>query len=151
MVRLASVTDATYEPYTNGASPNPTYPQEIQSATGTQSVVVSGKNLFDINNLLIAGTSQAQINNYSPRVVDGVLQNGGVRGYDGGAMVCVKIKDMQNITISFTPKFTDTNSFCELVWLNSTGIVSSSTLFQSITLSNNTKVTYTATNINNYE
>lgn len=36
----------TYEKYTNGASPNPDYPQEIQSATGTQKVVVSGKNLL---------------------------------------------------------------------------------------------------------
>lgn len=44
MLRLSNVTDDTYEPYTNGASPNPNYPQEIQSATGTQKVVVSGKN-----------------------------------------------------------------------------------------------------------
>lgn len=31
--------DKTYEPYTNGASPNPSYPQDIE--------VVRGKNLFD--------------------------------------------------------------------------------------------------------
>lgn len=31
MIRLASVTDSTYEPYTNGASPNPDYPQAIKS------------------------------------------------------------------------------------------------------------------------
>ena len=30
MIRLASITDSTYEPYTNGASPNPSYPQEIE-------------------------------------------------------------------------------------------------------------------------
>lgn len=30
MIRLASITDDTYEPYTNGASPNPSYPQEIE-------------------------------------------------------------------------------------------------------------------------
>lgn len=41
----------TYEPYTGGtASPNPDYPQEIQSATGTQKVVVSGKNLLPFTN-----------------------------------------------------------------------------------------------------
>lgn len=31
MIRLATITDATYEPFTNGASPNPDYPQEIKS------------------------------------------------------------------------------------------------------------------------
>ena len=31
MIRLASITDSTYEPYTNGASPNPQYPQELES------------------------------------------------------------------------------------------------------------------------
>lgn len=30
MIRLASIADDTYEPYTNGASPNPSYPQEIE-------------------------------------------------------------------------------------------------------------------------
>ena len=30
MIRLASITDDTWEPYTNGASPNPGYPQEIE-------------------------------------------------------------------------------------------------------------------------
>ena len=39
-----------YEPYTGGqASPSPDYPQEIQSATGTQKVVVSGKNKIDLS------------------------------------------------------------------------------------------------------
>ena len=31
MIRLASVTDGTYEPYTNGASPNTDYPQDMSS------------------------------------------------------------------------------------------------------------------------
>ena len=30
MIRLASITDSTYEPYTNGATPRPDYPQEIE-------------------------------------------------------------------------------------------------------------------------
>ena len=32
MIRLSSVTDTTYEPYTNGASPNPGFPQKIVNA-----------------------------------------------------------------------------------------------------------------------
>lgn len=41
----------TFEPYTNGASPNPTYPQPIQVVTGTQEVVVRGGNSFNDSNL----------------------------------------------------------------------------------------------------
>ena len=48
MIRLSSITDDTYEQYTGGTpSPSPDYPQEIQSATGTQNVVISGKNLWN--------------------------------------------------------------------------------------------------------
>ena len=41
-------TKNTFEPYTNGASPNPTYPQDINVVTGTQEVVVQNKNLAHI-------------------------------------------------------------------------------------------------------
>lgn len=37
----------SYETYTNGPSPNPDYPQEIEVATGSVSVKSTGKNLFD--------------------------------------------------------------------------------------------------------
>ena len=36
-----------YEPYTNGASPNPDYPQDIQVVSGNNTIKVEGKNLFD--------------------------------------------------------------------------------------------------------
>lgn len=32
MIRLSSVTDATYEPFTNGPAPNPSYPMEIKKS-----------------------------------------------------------------------------------------------------------------------
>ena len=34
MLRLASITDSTYEPYTNGPTPNPDYKQDIVNITG---------------------------------------------------------------------------------------------------------------------
>lgn len=41
-------TATSYEPYVGGtASPNPDYPQDVQTVTGTQNVWVHGKNLFD--------------------------------------------------------------------------------------------------------
>lgn len=46
MIRLASITDSTYEPYTGGKpSPNPEYPQELKSV-GDVTVTICGKNLF---------------------------------------------------------------------------------------------------------
>lgn len=36
----------TYEPYTNGASPNPDYPQEIKVVEGRQTIADKGKNLL---------------------------------------------------------------------------------------------------------
>ena len=40
--------ETAYEPYTGGVpSPNPDYPQTVNVVTGTQTVTVTGKNLFD--------------------------------------------------------------------------------------------------------
>ena len=39
-------TATSYEPYTNGASPNPDYPQDIHVVSGDNSINVCGKNLF---------------------------------------------------------------------------------------------------------
>ena len=41
-------TATSYEPYTNGASPNPDYPQEIHTVTGDNEVDIVGKNLFNL-------------------------------------------------------------------------------------------------------
>ena len=46
MIRLSSVSDDTYEPYTNGASPNPDYPQKIETVSGDNIIKIEGKNLF---------------------------------------------------------------------------------------------------------
>lgn len=51
MVRDASVTDDTYEPYTYGPSPNPNYPQELKSVGDSGSFevgVYGGKNFVEI-------------------------------------------------------------------------------------------------------
>lgn len=79
MIRLASVTDATYEPYVGGvASPNPDYPQDIKSVEVSEIKGV-GKNLlkniattktvngvtFTVNNdgsVTIKGTATATAN-----------------------------------------------------------------------------------------
>ena len=40
----------SWEPYTNGASPNPDYPQDIHVVSGDNSIDVCGKNLFNVEN-----------------------------------------------------------------------------------------------------
>ena len=42
---MVSKTNTDYEIYTYGASPNPSYPQDIHTISGNNSVVVEGKNL----------------------------------------------------------------------------------------------------------
>ncbi len=49
---MISVDGGTYEPYTNGASPNPDYPQNVKSVTGENNVIIRTDNLFDKNNLI---------------------------------------------------------------------------------------------------
>ena len=42
----ASDTETTFEKYTNGASPNPDYPQDVNVVTGDNTITISNKNLF---------------------------------------------------------------------------------------------------------
>lgn len=54
MIRLSSIADDTYEPYTGAtASPNPDYPQDVEVVTGENTVKVVNKNLFDEENATI--------------------------------------------------------------------------------------------------
>lgn len=53
-VQLEEGSTATpYEPYTNGASPNPDYPQEVKVVTGENVVSVQGKNLFTTDKIAL--------------------------------------------------------------------------------------------------
>lgn len=48
MLRLSTISDDTYEPYTGGQpSPSPSYPQPINVVSGDNEVVVTGKNICD--------------------------------------------------------------------------------------------------------
>ena len=48
-IQLESGSSATsYEPYTNGASPNPDYPQEVHVVSGDNTIKVEGKNLLGL-------------------------------------------------------------------------------------------------------
>ncbi len=46
---ISTTYQENYEPFTNGASPNPDYPQEIKTITDSLKVTSCGRNLFDMN------------------------------------------------------------------------------------------------------
>ena len=59
MIRLASVADGTYEPYTGGIpSPNPSYPQEIKK-TVVSEIKTHGKNFYNPNTHVKSSTTIA--------------------------------------------------------------------------------------------
>ena len=64
MLNIGS-TAQPYEPYTNGASPNPDYPQEITNVTGDVEVKVQNKNRIKIDN-----------STYSNNGIQAVIQDG---------------------------------------------------------------------------
>ncbi len=51
MIRLATITDDTYEPYTNGVAPNPDYPQDVKSVEEDNEMWINNRNLFDYSNI----------------------------------------------------------------------------------------------------
>ena len=119
---VATTSGATYEPYTNGASPNPDYPQPIQVATGRQEIEVCGKNLFDGTKVSTTHTSNWGIsfenniltiqhkNTYTtgtPEINVGVLPSG-TYVFSGtlGGSVGLYINDTYNKMLSSGTTFT---------------------------------------------
>ncbi len=52
---------SNYEPFTNGASPNPDYPQKIKTITDNLKITSCGKNLFDIDKFKEKITGQGMV------------------------------------------------------------------------------------------
>ena len=69
-----SSADYNFEPYTNGASPNPDYPQPIHNVSGDNTIEICGKNLFGRltkgyignNGEIISGNTNDKITPYIP-------------------------------------------------------------------------------------
>lgn len=94
-----SATATAYEPYVGGQpSPNPDYPQSIQTVTGAQTVEVVGKNLFDKNH---PNNSPCYVNN------SGILTSGGGTNLS----VYIPCEPSTTYTVSKSNKGTN-NRFC---------------------------------------
>ena len=108
MLRLQSITDATYEPYTNGVSPNPDYPQEIHCVKGNNVVKISSKNLFD-ESVKTGNVATSKNNIISDS--NGVLEIQGVSNFYSGIFKTYKLKAKTQYTISLQCDFVGENSF----------------------------------------
>lgn len=99
-VQIESGSSATsYEPYTNGASPNPDYPQDIQVVSGDNTIKVEGKNLLDIT-----ATSQTKNNVVFTVNSDGtVLANGKANGTSNLSLGTLNLKANTTYFISGSP------------------------------------------------
>lgn len=78
MIRFASITDVTYEPYTDGkASPSPQYPQVVENCENTE-VSVYGKNFAKENNILGTETNIAEFDSlYSGKITVAIKTKSG--------------------------------------------------------------------------
>ena len=125
MIRLSSITDGSYEPYTNGASPNPDYPQGVKVVKGENVVSVSGKNLF--NNVVFKDSN--------------IINANGEETYNSLGCIWEKIKVKPNTT--YTLSYTSTDySFSQRI-----SEYDSNNTFIQRNLTNSTPYTFT-TNAN---
>lgn len=69
-------TKTLYEPYTNGPSPNPDYPQPIQVVSGDNEINVCGRNLLDNENPTLVSSTATWI----PTETGGKFTNSGTWG-----------------------------------------------------------------------
>lgn len=73
---LTNTSQTDYEPFTNGASPNPDYPQEIEVVTGNNTIKVEGKNLFDKDNANVLNgyiNASGRLNLYNYETADKII------------------------------------------------------------------------------
>ena len=142
MLRKASITDATYEPFVGGeVSPNPSFPQSITSVADDKSLVVKsvGKNLlentattqtingitFTVNsngsvtaNGTATAVAQMSLGKVTIENTDVILSDGGVRGSSAFSFVHGYKNGVATYTVASTSngecKFT--NNYDELLY-----------------------------------
>lgn len=138
MIRLASITDDTYEPYTGGIpSPNPDYPQALESVGdgGSVTATVRGKNLFCLNDKMVPSTKDEvgyEINGNTVRVYTTVAATrAGIRMYDKIRLqkgVAYRFSAMVNGIVSGTPglgiRDADTYVYIKRDAVSSAGVLS---------------------------
>jgi len=82
---MISEAGGAYEPYVGGqASPNPSYPQEIENVSGEVELKVENKNLFNVNNTLSPSNKGFSFSSYGQNI----NINGAYNGSSSNAVAC---------------------------------------------------------------
>ena len=126
MLRLSSVVDDTYEPYTNGPSPNPDYPQEIHNVSGDNTIEICGKNLLNYNDLTTQATNVGIAINSNDEVYD-TSPTGDNRGWGYNASNWKMTLPSGTYTLSLYFSTQTTSNSCGCIIYNSSneGIIGS--------------------------
>lgn len=109
-----------YEPYTNGASPNPDYPQDVDVVTGDNNIVVCGKNLIDVSTTIVGKTWNNGINSARAVVYMKCIPN---------TQYTLSVKDISNVdVVNYFEKVNDTDNTTigGLIELNTTRTITTS-------------------------
>ena len=123
--QLESGSSATsYEPYTNGASPNPDYPQDIEVVSGNNKVVVCGKNLIKSLRRKFIGNIEWYYQNSAISntmtisfTLDTSISDGRLYIKSSASGTAIAIASPLNVTanVKYTKTFTLTNEQVELM------------------------------------
>ena len=115
-----------YEPYFSGLKN--AYFEGVKS---------TGKNLFDINNPLLATSHINYFSQYSPKIENGIIYNGGVYGKSRGVEICVPVKKNTDYVFSFNAEIDEAvnERYAQLIGFSNLGqdnVYSSSKTISSI-------------------
>ena len=104
MIRL-STSSSDYEPYTNGASPNPDYPQPVNVVSGDNTITICGDNLLNIQ-ALVKGRIDSGVLGYAYATSNLTLNDNSfsfttTEGYRGVATDYMLVEELTDYVLSY--------------------------------------------------
>ena len=111
-----------WEEYTNGASPNPSYPQNIQYVTGLQAIDITGKNIEDFNNIIYK-----EYNSTISRTTNQITVVGSTQSYASCQFEQINLQLKPNTTYTFSAKIKSTTNTSGSLTFVSSGLTDNNT------------------------
>lgn len=136
-LRVVKTQNDTFEPYTAGASPNPSYPQNIEVVTGEQNIKIQNKNLLDFDAFLNSASATFTKNNgqYSITNVGSLVTIRYQLNLLPNTQYTLSCKEQTNTTTSLRIQVYEENTYKYRV-------VSSGTSEKSVTFTTNSSSNY---------
>lgn len=111
-------TATTYEPYTEGASPNPSYPQDVHIVSGDNTINVTGKNLANINviNSLDVPAFKRKVENDTITIWDNTNASGYMTTEKQLSQLCPSLKVGDIVTLTYTTTWSSNYIYLDRVY-----------------------------------